>query len=69
MNALSTHLPIDFSQKPDPGTVTHGNDIKLRDVSSMFIHTKLYNENSYQNFIHNFITIRCIFLYISTTNM
>jgi hypothetical protein len=29
----------------------------------MFIHTKLYNENSYQNFIHNFINNQRIFFY------
>jgi hypothetical protein len=31
--------------------------------------TKLYNQNKYQNFIHNFINNECNFLYISTTNM
>jgi hypothetical protein len=35
---------------------------------SMFMFTKLYNQNKYQNFIHNFINNE-FFLYISTTNM
>jgi hypothetical protein len=43
---------------------THGKSCAI--YSSIFILTKLYNQNSYQNFIHNFLlTIRIKFIHFT----
>jgi hypothetical protein len=69
MRTLIKCCRFDFSQKSSEPSTFFVKQLQRKLIySSIFILTKLYNQNSYQNFIHNFINNPHKILYISHSN-